>query len=131
LFVTNDILERFVQGLRCERECVCYIQAQDRTSTGTTIDEKTQGRRSVVHSFWFSFFSWPTQHAVKAKLQQRKPVGARRVPPLQTCPQIVSGSRPMGRLDSQENDADEKVGQVIFTTYHGSFTSTDAPAYAG
>ncbi|HTQ59085.1 MAG TPA: glycoside hydrolase family 3 N-terminal domain-containing protein [Candidatus Solibacter sp.] len=25
---------------------------------------------------------------------------------------------------------DEKVGQVIFTTYHGSFTPTDAPAYA-
>lgn len=25
---------------------------------------------------------------------------------------------------------DEKVGQVLFTTYHGSFTPTDAPAYA-
>ncbi|MGH7745259.1 MAG: glycoside hydrolase family 3 N-terminal domain-containing protein, partial [Candidatus Dormibacteria bacterium] len=25
---------------------------------------------------------------------------------------------------------DEKVGQAIFTTYHGSFTPTDAPAYA-
>ncbi len=25
---------------------------------------------------------------------------------------------------------DEKVGQVIFATYHGSFTATDAPAYA-
>ncbi len=25
---------------------------------------------------------------------------------------------------------DEKVGQLIFATYHGSFTATDAPAYA-
>ena len=25
---------------------------------------------------------------------------------------------------------DEKVGQIIFTTYHGSFTPTDAPAYS-
>jgi len=25
---------------------------------------------------------------------------------------------------------DEKVGQVLFATYHGSFTSTDAAAYA-
>jgi beta-N-acetylhexosaminidase len=25
---------------------------------------------------------------------------------------------------------DEKIGQVLFTTYHGSFTSTDSPAYA-
>lgn len=25
---------------------------------------------------------------------------------------------------------DEKVGQLIFSTYHGSFTATDAPAYA-
>jgi beta-N-acetylhexosaminidase len=25
---------------------------------------------------------------------------------------------------------DEKVGQLLFTTYHGSFTPTDAPAYA-
>src|SRR5215469_16341649 len=24
----------------------------------------------------------------------------------------------------------EKVGQLLFTTYHGSFTSTDSPAYA-
>jgi beta-N-acetylhexosaminidase len=25
---------------------------------------------------------------------------------------------------------DEKIGQILFTTYHGSFTPTDAPAYA-
>ncbi len=25
---------------------------------------------------------------------------------------------------------EEKVGQVLFATYHGSFTSTDSPAYA-
>jgi len=25
---------------------------------------------------------------------------------------------------------DEKIGQLLFTTYHGSFTATDAPAYA-
>ncbi len=25
---------------------------------------------------------------------------------------------------------DEKIGQVLFATYHGSFTSTDAAAYA-
>src|SRR5258708_2345514 len=24
---------------------------------------------------------------------------------------------------------DEKIGQLLFTTYHGSFTATDAPAY--
>src|SRR6266704_4065255 len=24
---------------------------------------------------------------------------------------------------------DEKIGQLLFTTYHGSFTSTDSPAY--
>jgi beta-glucosidase-like glycosyl hydrolase/CubicO group peptidase (beta-lactamase class C family) len=30
----------------------------------------------------------------------------------------------------QKMTLDEKVGQVIFTTYHGSFTATDAAAYA-
>jgi beta-glucosidase-like glycosyl hydrolase/CubicO group peptidase (beta-lactamase class C family) len=30
----------------------------------------------------------------------------------------------------QKMTLDEKVGQVIFTTYHGSFTATDAVAYA-
>src|SRR5258708_19653313 len=25
---------------------------------------------------------------------------------------------------------DEKIGQLLFTTYHGTFTSTDSPAYA-
>ena len=24
---------------------------------------------------------------------------------------------------------DEKIGQLLFTTYHGTFTSTDSPAY--
>src|SRR5690348_5416885 len=24
---------------------------------------------------------------------------------------------------------DEKIGQLLFTTYHGSFTATDVPAY--
>src|SRR5207253_8673730 len=27
-------------------------------------------------------------------------------------------------------NVDEKIGQVLFATYHGSFTSTDAAAYA-
>jgi hypothetical protein len=29
LFVTNDILERFVRGCVVSVKCVCYIQAQD------------------------------------------------------------------------------------------------------
>src|SRR5262245_20008516 len=43
------------------------------------------------------------------------------------------------KLTSQENgwvestlrkmSVDEKIGQLLFTTYHGSFTATDAPAY--
>src|SRR5450432_539985 len=30
----------------------------------------------------------------------------------------------------QKMSVDEKIGQLLFTTYHGSFTSTDANAYA-
>ena len=30
----------------------------------------------------------------------------------------------------QEMTVEEKIGQLLFTTYHGSFTSTDSPAYA-
>jgi len=30
----------------------------------------------------------------------------------------------------KEMSVEEKVGQLLFTTYHGSFTPTDATAYA-
>jgi beta-N-acetylhexosaminidase len=53
-----------------------------------------------------------------------------------------SAQAPAGAADALQSDAqwvestlkqmsvEEKVGQVLFTTYHGSFTSTDSPAYA-
>jgi beta-N-acetylhexosaminidase len=34
-----------------------------------------------------------------------------------------------GEATLRKMTVDEKIGQLLFTTYHGSFTSTDAPAY--
>ncbi len=36
----------------------------------------------------------------------------------------------MGGSHLRQMSLEEKVGQVLFATYHGSFTSTDSPAYA-
>jgi beta-N-acetylhexosaminidase len=58
---------------------------------------------------------------------------------------VVSESKPSGEVGSRrltpeaakwvestllKMSVDEKIGQLLFTTYHGSFTSTDANAYA-
>src|SRR5258707_1256250 len=51
----------------------------------------------------------------------------------QTSPKSKSSTEDTGKwMEStlREMSVEEKVGQLLFTTYHGSFTSTDAATYA-
>src|SRR5216684_2767282 len=51
----------------------------------------------------------------------------------QTAPKSKSSAEDAGRwVEStlKEMSVEEKVGQLLFTTYHGSFTATDSAAYA-
>jgi len=59
---------------------------------------------------------------------------------LATAKANAANASPLRKLSPAANEwvegtlrkmsVDEKIGQVLFTTYHGSFTSTDSPAYA-
>ena len=73
--------------------------------------------------------------AMKTRSQNRPAAVKQSKPAPQSKP--VSGLRalpPAARewVDStmRRMTVDEKIGQLLFTTYHGTFTSTDSPAYA-
>ena len=92
------------------------------------------GRR--VRILFLSFVSLLTLMAYKARSQNSNPTakkdaakvsgttakrGLKKLSPAATA-WVESTLRKM--------TVDEKIGQLLFTTYHGSFTATDAPAYA-
>src|SRR5262249_9117317 len=44
-------------------------------------------------------------------------------------PKLSPTARAWVDATMKKMSADEKIGQLLFTTYHGTFTSTDSPAY--
>jgi len=73
--------------------------------------------------------------AAKTRSQNRAAAVKQPKPAPQAKP--ISGLRPLPQAAREwvnstmrRMTADEKIGQLLFTTYHGTFTSTDSPAYA-
>ena len=73
--------------------------------------------------------------ATKTRSQNRPATVKQSKPAPQSKP--ASGLRPLPpaarewvQSTMRRMTADEKIGQLLFTTYHGTFTSTDSPAYA-
>jgi beta-glucosidase-like glycosyl hydrolase/CubicO group peptidase (beta-lactamase class C family) len=67
----------------------------------------------------------PSSPSAKSAVAAKKNTAAAK--PVQKLPAAVAQ---WVESTLQKMTLDEKVGQVIFTTYHGSFTATDAAAYA-
>ena len=61
--------------------------------------------------------------AAAAKLPKPAPRSALALPPLPPA------SRQWVDSNLRRMTLDEKIGQLLFTTYHGTFTATDSPAY--
>jgi len=94
-----------------------------------------KGRRiGVLLLVPFCLFIFLMAHTTRS---QNKPsatntsVGAKNsIPTSKPVPQLSPVAAQWVESTLRKMTLDEKVGQVIFTTYHGSFTPTDAPAYA-
>ncbi len=81
------------------------------------------------------FFMTPK---ARSHSHSRKPAKAT---PTKTAPKQSTSKSPIPVIPQQDDaqwvestlkeiSVEEKVGQLLFTTYHGSFTSTDSPAFA-
>jgi beta-N-acetylhexosaminidase len=56
--------------------------------------------------------------------------GAKKTPPGKPSQKLSPAAAQWVETTLSKMTLDEKVGQLIFATYHGSFTATDTPAYA-
>src|SRR5882724_7812609 len=74
----------------------------------------------LIISMAYNARSQSRPSAAKKNTSPAKNAGARRFPP--AAKQWVESTL-------RKMTVDEKIGQLLFTTYHGSFTSTDSPAY--
>jgi beta-N-acetylhexosaminidase len=102
--------------------CVCYQQKK----RGATLGElDLMKRRAALCLFLlpitiFMATKSRSQSRTAAAKQLKSAGGLRTLPP--SAKQWVDTT--MRRMT-----VDEKIGQLLFTTYHGTFTSTDSPAY--
>ena len=94
-----------------------------------------KGRRIGVLLFIpFGFFLFLMAHTTRSQSKTpatKTSVGAKQsTPTAKPAPKLSPAAAQWVESTLRKMTLDEKVGQVIFTTYHGSFTPTDAPAYA-
>jgi beta-N-acetylhexosaminidase len=69
--------------------------------------------------------------AHNARTQSRPPAAEKNsTVPSATAPRLSPAASQWVEATLGKMTLDEKIGQVLFATYHGSFTSTDAAAYA-
>src|SRR5262249_49820089 len=54
---------------------------------------------------------------------------AQKSPKASALPKLSPATRAWVDATMKKMSTDEKIGQLLFTTYHGTFTSTDSPAY--
>src|SRR5580765_3505014 len=94
-----------------------------------------KGRRIGVLLFIpFGFFLFLMAHTTRSQSKapaEKTSVGAKNSgPTAKPVTKLFPAAAQWVESTLRKMTLDEKVGQVIFTTYHGSFTPTDAPAYA-
>ena len=89
-------------------------------------------RRAVMCLFLLPF---ALLMATKLRSQSRAAAATKQAKPAPTR-KSAGGSRALSAAQRQWVDGtlrkmtvDEKIGQLLFTTYHGTFTATDSPAY--
>lgn len=123
--IPNDILERVARTLIVRRECACYIHSSSSAS----------GRRENFHKMYrryaglwllcplFLFF-------MTTKLDSRNRNEKAAAGTVSAPQQLSPGQQKWVDITIGGMSLEEKIGQLIFATYHGSFTSADSTAYA-
>jgi beta-N-acetylhexosaminidase len=136
--VPNDILERARRTLIVRVWCACYIQSSS-SASGRREKFQQMYRRYAGLLVLCPLFLFLMTTKVQSDNRNTKSSATAAANARGAHVQDSSVS-PLGKLPAEQQqwvDAtigkmtlEEKVGQLLFTTYHGSFTSTDSELYA-
>jgi beta-N-acetylhexosaminidase len=141
--VSNDILERAVRTLIVRAECACYIQSSS-SASGRRENFQQMYRRYAgvlllcpISLLLTTLLMTPKIHSDDRSTQPTAVLA--RATASQAQDSSTSPSSP-GQLSPEQRQwvettigkmpLEEKIGQLLYTTYHGSFTSTDSADYA-
>jgi beta-N-acetylhexosaminidase len=128
----NDILERADCTWIVSVECACYIQSKHRAQRpGVLPNMRRRYAGLMVLPFLLAFFMIPETQS-HSRTSEATPAKAKSFRAQQDSAFLKLTSEQAAWVEStlRQMSVEEKVGQVLFATYHGSFTSTDSPAYA-
>src|SRR5690242_5751998 len=106
--------------------CVCYIQSLSGDP------QLRRGRRGVLFVIPAAIlFLMANTAKTQSRSSAAKPAAAqKKTAPTKTSGRLSPVASQWVEATLRKMTVDEKIGQVLFATYHGSFTSTDAAAYA-
>ena len=131
--IPNDILERTARTLIVRACCACYIQS---SSSASGRGENFLKMFRPYAGLLLLCPLFPLLMTTNLDTRNRTSKPSDTAPAGQT-PNSYSPSTPLSpeqqkwvELTIAGMSLEEKIGQLLFTTYHGSFTSTDSPAYA-
>src|SRR6266852_5239411 len=128
---SNDILERSQRTQIVSAKCACYTQRKHRARQPGDISLMNR-RKAGLLLLPFLLLSLMTpkarSHNRPTKSKNTSAAGKRSAASAKAKPQSNEQEKWVESTLKQMT-LEEKVGQVLFTTYHGSFTSTDSASY--
>src|SRR5438309_328061 len=92
-----------------------------------------EGRRvrfSLLISVSIIFLMAHNARSQSSTSAEKSPAGKSTVPPKTAMKKLSPAATAWVETTLRRMTVDEKIGQVLFATYHGSFTATDSAAYA-
>src|SRR5438309_3979442 len=92
-----------------------------------------EGRRvrfSLLISVSIIFLMAHNARSQSSTSAEKSPAGKSTVPPKSAMKKLSPAATAWVETTLRRMTVDEKIGQVLFATYHGSFTATDSAAYA-
>jgi beta-N-acetylhexosaminidase len=128
----NDILERAGRTLIVSAKCACYIQSRWRppqSGDSLNMNRRNAGRLLLPIALLSLMTPKARSHNRTAK-PGKAAAGKQRVPQTSTSKEPPLDSDRWVETTLRQLSLEEKVGQLLFTTYHGSFSATDSAAYA-
>src|SRR5712672_4384450 len=131
LAYTNNIVEPSIRARVVRPMCVCYIQTSHSLCTGGD-SHLRKGRFGVLVVIPAAIIFLMAHTArTQSRSSASKPAAAeKKAAPAKSARRLSPAASQWVESTLRKMSVDEKIGQLLFATYHGSFTSTDAAAYA-
>ena len=114
-------------------KCVCYIQSQSMQAPEKFTSDEAPPRPVlsllIVTITFLMAYTARTQTSPSHAKKSAAPKPAPRSPKTSGPRALSAANKQWVETTLRKMTVDEKIGQLLFTTYHGSFTATDAAAY--